>query len=64
MIVSALESLFLRVLLGGALDAHERDALSVEARCHLDALLKWCALPGTTEAAAEEIAAGALVRRL
>lgn len=64
MIVSDLESLVVRVLLGGALDASDRGRLTPEASIHVEALLVWCAAPGITQAAAEEIASGGAVRPL
>lgn len=57
MIVSDLESVVMRLLLGGVAVIRE-GRITPEVEEHLDGLLTWCSTPGVTEAAREEIAEG------
>lgn len=63
MIVSGLESLFLRLLLGGAMDCARRGQYG-RVRADVEALIAWAEQPGVTEAAQIEIDEGQEIRRL
>lgn len=64
MIVSDLESLLARLLLGGVLAAAAERRLSMDGLAATRRFLLQCREPGTTPAAAEELEAGGAVRRL
>lgn len=57
MIVSNLESLFARLLLGGVIARAAQGSLSADVQANALAFVAWCTAPGITAAGAEELAA-------
>lgn len=56
MIVSNLESLFVRVILGGMSDAYRRGAITPEVDALLEDFIEWIVQPGFTPAGEAEVA--------